>query len=247
MSMLGIKNGKGTEDVSRLETMEALPLCFLGRRTLQKLYLMLHFGRMLRMRGPVRLDTINPAVTEETIYDYNGIEIHEHACVEAIHAVLAGGVKREEPGNLESRHLVDISHECELPVSGPLLLVMDPDRNSVETGMTMLAAIGEQAMGKPVHRVYLDLCASSRVGYRYLELLVSKNLPQAAVEGKWYAVEAEERNTGVILDNQHDDRLRLSRLSSSYHALLKGLAWTAFGIPFKESTRCIRQADKRSR
>jgi hypothetical protein len=54
------------------------PLVFLGRRTLSKLYLMLHLGRLMSLSGPVRLDTVNPQVSAETCYEHNGIDIHEH-------------------------------------------------------------------------------------------------------------------------------------------------------------------------
>lgn len=212
------------------------PLCFLGRRTLSKLYLMLHLGRMLSQGDPVRLDTINPLVLAETCYDHNGIEIHEFPDAAGLMLNLA-----ETTG---SRRLVDLAEPWCVPQEGHLVLVVDPDRNSMEAGFTTLAECGRQSNRFSVHRVYLDLCEFSRIGVRYLEGVLARHFPPLAIQGEWYALNADERDHGVILDNQHEDTLRLNRLSPAYRALLLELAKTCFGLSAMEATRCLRMADK---
>jgi hypothetical protein len=228
-------------------------VCFLGRRTLSKLYLMLHFGRMLGQCGPVRLDTVNPLAQSERGYGYNGIDMHEHPDPFSLQqsvsdlwekAVLGEQEQACPDSGLPVWHFVDSAEGLDISSSCKLVLVMDPDRNSVESGF---AALSEMVVKNPellVHRVYLDLQRYSRIGARYLEGMLMQHMAQAGHLGEWFALEAQERDQGAVLDNQHDDRLRLGRLSPSYHLLLKELAVLLFGLPARESTRLLRIADR---
>lgn len=224
------------------------PLCFLGRRTLPKLYLMLHLGRMLSRIGPVRLDTVNPLVLAETCYDHNGVEIHEFPDAAGLRMSIEGMTSESSVAKGSEadgcRWLVDVAEPLRIPQDGRLVLVMDPDRNSMESGLSSLTATGQQSSRFRVHRVYLDLCESSRIGARYLEGLLARHFPPLAIQGEWYALTADERNQGAILDNQHEDTLRLNRLSPSYRALLLELAKTCFGLSPAEAAHCLRMADK---
>lgn len=251
------------------------PHCFLGRRTLSKIYLMLHFGRMLTQHGTVRLDTVNRLISMETIYDHNGIEVHEYPDESQLQAALKESWHNTARGTASATattamgqtsaivtadqdeetihrsspfyHLVDLEEAFPLPVDTDVLLVTDPDRNSMEKGFSLLSATGLLSERFRVHRIYLDVCEASRIGVRYLEGLLMRFLPPSASLGEWYALSMEENNQGAILDNQHEDMLRLGRLSSSYHALLKELAYSGYGISKALSTRCIRMADKPAR
>ncbi len=213
------------------------PLVFLGRRTLSKLYLMLHLGRLMSLSGPVRLDTVNPQVSAETCYEHNGIDIHEHPDEESLRRSLS-----LEP-ETEGRRMLDAAGAVSLPPHGRLVLVTDPDRNSVEGAMSALSGCGGSFCR--VHRVYVDLCAETRVGVRVLEGMLLRSLPEQATPGQWYALEMDERDRGAMLNNQHEDTLRLNRLTPSYRALLAALARTCFGMTAIETARALRDADKR--
>lgn len=224
-------------------------LVFLGRRTLSKMYLMLHFGRMLSGMRSVRMDTVNPAVGEESVYDYCGLEIHEHPDGDCLRSALPEtGMQSVELNNesgcrAEGLWMLDIPDYVQMTDPGSVFLVTDPDRNSLEEGFESVRRTAVHSPGIRVHRVYLDLCEASRINVRYMETLFTRNLPHGAVGGKWLAIAACERDQAAILDNQHDDRLRLSRLSSTYRQLLQEMAVLSCGMGYKESWRLLRMAD----
>ena len=227
------------------------PLAFLGRRTLSKLYLMLHFGRMLSGSGGVRMDTVNPVVESETVYDYCGLEIHEHGDGDCLRKALSDTGKQVAPqtgGNertADGLWMLDIPDYAALADRGSVFLVTDPDRNSLEEGFEAVRRTAARSPGVRVHRVYLDVCESSRINVRYMETLFARNLSNGAVSGDWLAIAAGERDQAAILDNQHDDRLRLTRLSPSYRRLLQEIALLSYGMGHKESGRLLRMADRR--
>jgi hypothetical protein len=74
--------------------------------------------------------------------------------------------------------------------------------------------------------------------------MLMRHMAHAGHLGEWFALEAQERDQGAVLDNQHDDRLCLGRLSPSYHQLLRELAALLFGMSARESTRLLRTADR---
>lgn len=245
----------------------AVPVVFLGRRTLSKLYLMLHFGRMLSAAGFVRLDTVNPGVADEAVYDYCGIEIHEHPDPDNLRLVqrqtdavfmascrdqaFSGQDAGQVAGQVGPAGASPICWMLDLPdyvnnaACGQVYLVTDPDRNSLEEGFDAVRRTASWAPGVRVHRIYLDVCESSRIDVRYMETLFARNLSKDIVCGEWLAIAASERDQGAILDNQHDDRLRLSRLSPSYRRLLQELAALSHGLGGTASRKLLGMADRR--
>jgi hypothetical protein len=242
------------------------PAVFLGRRTLQKLYLLLHLGRMLQGSHTVRLDTVNPSADILTIYDYCGLEIREYPDSETLQAELAwlwrmapeGGYHGKAAVNADldsgpagsgakpTAHLVDLPDKAALPEGSQCFLVTDTDRNSLEQAGSALLATGHAAHAKfSVHRIYLDIWEGSRIGIRYLEEMISRHFPANAMAGELLTLVADERNWAAIIDNQHDDRLRLSGLTQEYRRLLADLATIGFHVPMKESKKLIRLADRR--
>ncbi len=217
------------------------PIVFLGRRTLQKLYFLLHLGRMLQVGGLVRLDTVNPSVEEETLYDYCGLEICEYPNVETL---LEAGTARKSGAVY---HLLDVPEGVPIQENGQLFLITDADRVSVEHAMDALQTVGRLSGRVRAHRIFLDICDGSRISVRYLEGLLMKKTPYNVEFGELFALCADERSWAAILENQHDDRLRLSTLGSGYARLLAGVAEIAFGLGTRESFRRIRLADRRRR
>lgn len=263
-----------------------LLVVFLGRKTLQKLYLILHLGRMLQCAHDVRLDTVNPSVDDQTIYDYCGLEIHEYPDSEALQSELGildpvdingqgkiphganeqdnSPLGAKEQGNVPDDrnpssdsgnhsmdakphiHLVDLSESAVLPLKGHCFLVTDSDRNSLEDAVAAVQAIGSAASsGFLIHRIYLDIYEGARIGIRYLEEMISRKLPHHVEPGELLALYADERNGAAIIDNQHDDRLRLSGLTTEYRRVLADVAKIGFKLTVKESRRFIRLADRR--
>ena len=223
---------------------EELFVVFLGRKTLQKLYLMLHLGRMLQCAHDVRLDTVNPSVDDQVIYDYCGLEIHEYPDSDALQSELDIGNQTMDAKPLI--HLVDLSESAALPVNGHCFLVTDSDRNSLEDAVAAVQAIGSAvSSGFRIHRIYLDIFEGARVGIRYLEEMISRKLPHHVEPGELLALYVDERNGAAIIDNQHDDRLRLSGLTTEYRRVLADVAKIGFRLPVKESLRFIRLADRR--
>lgn len=246
----------------------AIPVVFLGRRTLQKLYLMLHLGRMLQSTRSVRLDTVNPSVDVLTICDYCGLELREYPDSETLQEELArlglmypeglnqenaaGSADRESgsdvPGIRPSIHLVDLPDKAMLPEGGQCFLVMDSDRDSLEqAGTALQASRCDESAKFRVHRIYLDIWEGARIGVRYLEEKILRSFPPNAMAGELLTLGADDRNWAAIIDNQHDDRLRLSGLTSEYRRLLAEVAAIGFRIPLKESIRQIRLADRRKK
>ena len=244
----------------------ASPVVFLGRRTLQKLYLMLHLGRMLQCTRPVRLDTVNPSVDKQTIYDYCGLEIHEHPDSESLQAELdtlgqndMGNHHRTSSAEPAVRdngltamgirspvHMVDLPDLAVLPENGQCFLVTDSDRNSLDQAVAALQASGSASPAQfLVHRIYLDIWEGARISVRYLEEMISRKFTANAMKGELLTLVADERNWASIIDNQHDDRLRLSGLTTEYRRLLADVAAIGFRMPLKESVRQIRLADRR--
>lgn len=233
------------------------PVCFLGRRTLSKLYLMLHLGRMLGAAGLVRMDTVNPNASEEMAYTYNGIEMREHPnpaqLLESVSQIRhgEGGMAEDRTGQAREStprwHFIDMAENMALPSMNRLVLVLDPDRNSLETGLATLAEMVGREPDLLIHRVYLDLLRTSRVGAAYMEGMLKRHVSQGGRLGEWFALEAHEQDQGAILDNQHDDRLCLGRLSSSYKLLLKELAMLLFGLPAGECARLMRAVNRKER
>ncbi len=214
---------------------------FLGRRTLSKLYLLLHLGRMLQVGGSVRLETINSSVDERTLYDYCGLEICEYPTAEA----LMDGIRQERPNAEYS--LVDVPDGMQIEDDGECFLVTDSDRVSVEHALEAVRSAGRLSGPFHVHRVFLDICDGSRISVRYLEEMITRKFPLNAQIGELFALGADERDRATMLENQHDDRLRLGTLGSGYRRLLAGLAETAFKVDLRESQRRMKQADRRKR
>jgi hypothetical protein len=237
---------------------------------------MLHLGRMLQSTRAVRLDTVNPSVDVLTICDYCGMELREYPDSETLQAELArlgrmdpegltqenagrnasentaGPADRESgrdvPGIHPSILLVDLPDKAMLPEGGQCFLVTDSDRNSLEQAETALQASGCEAAARfLVHRIYLDIWEGARVGVRYLEEKLLRSFPPNAMAGELLTLGADDRNWASIIDNQHDDRLRLSGLTSEYRRLLADVAAIGFRIPLKESIRQIRLADRRKK
>ncbi len=242
------------------------PVVFLGRRTLQKLYLVLHLGRMLQCARSVRLDTVNPSVDQQTIYDYCGLEIHEHPDSESLQTELEQlgqndvqseiqvpsveispqGNRLISMGTLSPIHMVDLPDRAVLPKNSQCFLVTDSDRNSLDQAMAALQASRSASPAQfVVHRIYLDIWEGAHIGVRYLEEMISRNFPEKAIAGERLSLAADERNWAAIIDNQHDDRLRLSGLTTEYRRLLADVAAIGFRLPLKESVRQIRMADRR--
>jgi hypothetical protein len=215
---------------------------------------------------------VNSSVDILTIYDYCGLEIHEHPDSEALMTELekfgqigpkvsnrenaADGSSetscRENglgmPGIRPTIHLVDLSDKVVLSEGGQCFLVTDSDRNSLEQAGTALQASGPDERARfLIHRVYMDMWEGSRVGVRYLEDKILRDFPPNAMAGELLTLGADERNWAAIIDNQHDDRLRLSGLTSEYRRLLADVASIGFRIPVKESMRQIRLADGRKK
>lgn len=259
------------------------PLFFVGRQSLSKLYLVLHFGRMLSGMGKVGFVTVNPDAQEETIYDYCGIEVRELPLARFViseagsfchsdedNACFTPGTEgKSSPGLQEGRlktsdslsphnkdyeknrsgnecfRIVNLPDSTGVPDNSNVLMVTDPDRNSLEEGILSIRELAKLSSKFILHRIYLDVCDNTRVDVRYLEAKIFKELPVNAILGSWYALMHDEKNMGAIYDNQHDDTLRLLPLSSSYHKLLASLAYSIYGIPIKQCYKLIRSSDKR--
>ncbi len=253
MGDTGVMPGRGMPD----ELQDSVtPTVFLGRRTLSKLYLMLHYGRMLSMGGPVRLDTVNQGIAAKSVYDYCGIEVHEHPHAESLRLVMDRAGAPDMPyrpdmaadglaGPMKGCHMLDLSDYGSCGTGGQIFLVTDPDRNSLEEGFDAVRRTASRSPGIRVHRVYLDVCESARIDVRYMETLFARNLSRDIVCGEWLAIAASERDQAAILDNQHDDRLRLSRLSPSYRRLLQALAVLSHDLGGAATRRLLAMADRR--